>query len=157
MFDYNFNDYGDTRFLPFTSTLINNFSLKLKKAYPANLEKMWVPYYHFYMIYKNQEVGYINFRLTNSPKLLSYFGHLGYRVDEAHRGFGYAGQAIKMLSPFIRQHAFEDVIITCHPQNTASKRVLEKLGAQYQKTCIFEDLPKGYDLKKSIYILNVDF
>ncbi len=56
-------------------------------------------------------------------------GSLGYTVDPAHWGRGYATEATRRLVAF----GFDDLRLnrieaTCHPDNLGSVRVLEKLG-----------------------------
>ena len=56
-------------------------------------------------------------------------GHLGYVFHAAHWGQGYATEAAALLLEFGREvlglHRIE---ATCHPDNHASARVLEKIG-----------------------------
>ena len=56
-------------------------------------------------------------------------GSLGYTIDPAHWGRGYATEATRRLVAF----GFDDLRLnrieaTCHPDNLGSVRVLEKLG-----------------------------
>jgi [ribosomal protein S5]-alanine N-acetyltransferase len=60
-------------------------------------------------------------------------GYLGYRVDEQENGMGYAPEAIKKVIEYafneLGLHRIEANII---PRNTASLRVMEKLGFTYE-------------------------
>lgn len=60
-------------------------------------------------------------------------GELGWVFDRAHWGRGYATEATRVLLRF----AFDDlglhrVAATCHPDNAASARVLEKAGLTFE-------------------------
>jgi predicted acetyltransferase len=58
-----------------------------------------------------------------------YAGHVGYSVDEVHRGKGYALQACRALTAHATALGYTSLIVTCNPDNVASRRVCEKLGA----------------------------
>lgn len=57
-------------------------------------------------------------------------GHIGYAVLEAYRGHRYAYQACRAIAPFVRNF-YHQVIITCDPDNLASVKTIERLGAQF--------------------------
>lgn len=90
-----------------------------------------VPYYHFrIMAAEDQDVGHINFRVGHTDHVEWFAGHVGFRVHPAFRGRGFAGQACRALAPFVRS-LFDTVIITCDPDNTASRKTIEGLGARF--------------------------
>ena len=47
-------------------------------------------------------VGYVCLRLGESPALY-YLGHIGYRIEEKHRGNGWAGRACRLMRPLIER------------------------------------------------------
>jgi predicted acetyltransferase len=81
----------------------------------------------------NQRVGSISFRLGPEDGAVAIIGHVGYGVDSPYRGNGYAAQACRALRPLLAEHLAE-AIITCDPDNTASARTIEHLGATYETT-----------------------
>ncbi|MGJ3243282.1 MAG: GNAT family N-acetyltransferase [Opitutales bacterium] len=81
----------------------------------------------------DQRVGHISFRLGPEAGAVAIIGHIGYGIDKAYRGNGYATQACRALRPLLAKHLGE-VVITCDPENTASARSIEKLGATYETT-----------------------
>lgn len=91
-----------------------------------------VPAFHFRMVRTDtrQEAGYINLRLISSDLLLRYVGHIGYGVDELHRGRHFAARSLRLLLPFARVLALEAIWITCNPDNLASRRTCELAGAE---------------------------
>jgi RimJ/RimL family protein N-acetyltransferase len=56
-------------------------------------------------------------------------GELGYVIDADHWGCGYATEAAASLLRFGQETLrLRDITATCKPENTASARVLEKIG-----------------------------
>ena len=78
---------------------------------------------------RGQEVGAINLRVGSNRHIEHYAGHVGYSVHPAHRGHGYAARALRLLVPLGRRLGFEAIWITCDPENTASRRSCENVGA----------------------------
>jgi predicted acetyltransferase len=105
-------------------------SLKFVEVVPGNPQRGLAPFYHFHIIAAETEVGFINLRVGNSEHVQMFAGHIGYTVEEPFRGRGYARQACHALAPFVRS-IYPAVIITCDPDNYASIRTIEKLGAQF--------------------------
>ena len=109
-------------------------------------------------------IGECDIRIGMNEELY-YAGNIGYRIYEPYRGHGYAYEAAKMLLKIAyEEHGLDEVILTCSPDNTASKKTLEKLGGELIETV---DVPawhwlyrRGekvkhiyrYDLKKRNYI-----
>jgi len=100
---------------------------------PANFELKYVPGYDFAICEDGEKVGRINYRVGYGGGLynsnLYYGGQIGYDVDEAHRGNGYAVRACRLLAPIAKAHNMDVLLITNHINNHASMRVCEKLGA----------------------------
>ena len=66
--------------------------------------------------------------------MIRFVGHVGYHVEEAHRGARYAARSIRLLRRFARQLGIGRLRITCNPDNTASRRSCELAGARYVDT-----------------------
>lgn len=113
-----------------------------KKA-PGDPEKNWVPAYHFLIAKGSESVGGIDLRIGLTDGLF-YGGHIGYHVDEAWRGRDFAGRACRLLRPLMRLHGMEAAVITNDVNNSASKRVCEKLGCTFLCRA---DLPEGNDMR----------
>jgi tagatose 1,6-diphosphate aldolase len=98
---------------------------------PADPERQRVPSYHFQIFNSTgAEVGYINLRVGDTPHVLVCAGHIGYEVLEKFRGHGHAGDACRAIAPFVRT-LYSAVTITCNPENIASIRTIEGLGATF--------------------------
>lgn len=88
-------------------------------------------------------VGHIDLRIGDSEALIKYSGHIGYGIDRAHRGHGYAAEACKLVKYVAIHLGFEELWITCNPGNTASIRTCEKIGSVFVEQV---DIPKTNEL-----------
>jgi predicted acetyltransferase len=82
----------------------------------------------------DQEVcGSIGFRWQKGSNALPphCLGHMGYSVLLAHRGKGYATEALRLLLLEAPAQGLTFIEITCDPRNLASRRVIEKNGGQF--------------------------
>ena len=117
-----------------------------KEAIP---EKGWVPAYDFAVCKGSEKVGEIHLRVGYDGELrngaLYYSGQIGYSIDEAHRGNGYAVRACRLLALVAKAHGMERLLITNNLTNTAARRVCEKLGAQWLRTA---RVPEWHDVYK---------
>jgi tagatose 1,6-diphosphate aldolase len=106
-------------------------TLQFVRVVPGEPSRGFVPYYHFRSLAADgSEVGHINFRVGDTNHVRLCAGHIGFEVTEAFRGHGYALQACRALAPFVRS-IYESVTITCDPDNLASMRTIERLGARF--------------------------
>jgi RimJ/RimL family protein N-acetyltransferase len=79
-------------------------------------------------------VGYCDLRIGMSEELY-YAGNVGYRINEAYRGHGYAAEACLLLFPLAHErYGMKELIITCSPENAPSNATLRRLGCQYVTT-----------------------
>ncbi|MFY9227746.1 MAG: GNAT family N-acetyltransferase [Candidatus Microsaccharimonas sp.] len=58
---------------------------------------------------------------------------IGYWMDSAYTGMGYATHAVRALTSFAKDH-HDVVYATAHAENVASRRVLQKSGYEYDIT-----------------------
>lgn len=110
--------------------------------------KQWLPTYIFDICRKEdqEKVGAITLRLGNNTLIDLYAGHIGYTVIPEHRGHGYAEKACRLVQEVALEHGFQDVYITCDPDNIPSKRTIEKLGA---KLLSVERVPEATELYRN--------
>ena len=129
-----------------TSFLQNDeINLVLERTADGNEEKGWVPAYHFAIC--NQDgikMGVCDLRIGHNDKLY-YGGNIGYRVDEKYRGPHYAGKACLLLFELAKMHQLEYVIITCNPDNYASRKTCEYAGGELLETV---ELPADNDMRE---------
>ena len=112
------------------------------KKSPAIPEKKYVPAYEFAICKGGEQIGHIGLRIGYVDSLY-YGGQIGYSIDEAYKGHGYAGQACLLLAPVARAHKMEKLLITNDVNNIPSRRVCEKIGARHVRTA---RLPEWTDL-----------
>jgi RimJ/RimL family protein N-acetyltransferase len=75
--------------------------------------------------------GSISLRIGHSLNLDRFLGHVGYHVLPPARGHHFAERAVRLLLPIARAHGHDHLWITCNPDNIASRRTCERLGADY--------------------------
>jgi len=92
--------------------------------------------YFFRMVHAQtgEELGNISLRVSSTPHVERYAGHVGFSVHEAHRGHRYAARSVALLAPIAKELGFASLWITCDPDNAASRRTLELVGAEYIET-----------------------
>jgi len=132
-------------FLPLPDLADGDIRLLCHQKAPGDPEKQWVPSYHFHIVRDGERLGGIDLRIGYTDGLF-YGGQIGYNIDEAHRGRGYAGRACRLLRPLMRLHGMKTAVITNDVRNAASRRVCEKLGAAYW--CHIK-LPEDNDMRLS--------
>ena len=108
-------------------------------------EKGWVPAYCFWICDKEgNRIGACDLRVGHSEGLY-YGGNIGYNLKEEYRGHHYAAKACRLLFDLARKHDLGYVIITCNPENIASRKTCEYLGG---KLLEIAELPEDHDLRE---------
>jgi predicted acetyltransferase len=98
---------------------------------PGDPSRDFVPAYHFRILLAgDRDIGHINFRVGDTEHVRVSAGHIGFEICREHRGHGYAFEACCAVAPFVRS-IYEAVTITCDPDNLASRRTIERLGARF--------------------------
>ena len=105
-----------------------------------------LPAYHFWMLIPRgvtnassppsppppiRLAGGIGLRIGNNPEIERYSGNIGYHVYPPARGHHFAERACRLLLPLARRHGMDRLWITCNPDNAASRRTCERLGARF--------------------------
>jgi tagatose 1,6-diphosphate aldolase len=74
---------------------------------------------------------------------MKYIGHIGYGINKEYRGKKYSYKACRLLKTVMVDHQMDHVIITCNPDNYASRNTCELLGAQLIEIV---EVPKNLDI-----------
>ncbi len=108
---------------------------------PADPGAGRVPAYHFWMRLDQpigepplQIAGGLGFRMGTNREIELYSGNIGYHVYPAARGHHFAERACRLVLPLARRHGMQKIWITCNPDNFASRRTCERLGATLIET-----------------------
>jgi len=110
----------------------DDLRLVIEALVPSEPHLDRVPAYRFCMYRTDdaQLIGRIDLRLGNTPYLVQFAGHIGYRVEPAFRGRRYAARSLGLLLPLAALHGLNPIWITCNPDNAASKRTCELAGGE---------------------------
>ena len=119
--------------------------LVLERTAEGNPSKNWVPAYHFAICsLDGTKMGSCDLRIGYNERLY-YGGNIGYGIDEAYRGHHYAGKACLLLFELAKKHHMPYVIITCNPNNQASRKTCEYAGG---KLLEIAELPDWHNMRE---------
>jgi tagatose 1,6-diphosphate aldolase len=105
--------------------------LRFVRIIPGDPARDFVPAYNFrILVADGTDIGHINFRVGDTEHVRVCARHIGFEILQQFRGHSYALQACHAIAPFVRLF-YEAVTITCNPDNHASIRTIEQLGASF--------------------------
>lgn len=122
----------------------NEIDIKLLSKSSGNPSTGRSPEYKFQVKLHRSDVsiGHINVRFGNDEKIVKYIGHIGYGIDQDYRGNKYSIMACELVRRVLREHEIEKVIITCNPDNHASRKTCDGIGARLIEII---DIPRTSD------------
>lgn len=105
--------------------------LVLDRMAQADPKTGFVPVYQYHIerVADGRIAGNIELRL-GYVRGTYYGGNIGYTVQEAFRGNGYAAKAVKLLLPLAKRQGMPYLIISCGVDNEASRKTIERAGGQ---------------------------
>ncbi len=113
----------------------------LGNPYPSDAPKAHV--FNIIVPEMKRVVGRCEYRYEEGEDLY-YYGHVGYVIYPPYRGHAFAYQACKKMFAYLYQKkGLHEYIITCNPDNIASKKTILRLNGQYLKTF---DIPADHEL-----------
>jgi RimJ/RimL family protein N-acetyltransferase len=115
---------------PPLSLFCDPVTLLFSTILPGDAVRGFSPSYHFRITTGGVDVGHINLRVGDTAHVTGCAGHIGFEIAAAFRGRRYALSACHALAPFARSLR-DEVTITCDPENAASRRTIELLGAKF--------------------------
>jgi predicted acetyltransferase len=103
---------------------------------PASEPDSGIPAYHFSMrsTETDEELGSINIRTGYTENIVKYRGNIGFGVFEKFRGKYYSARSCLLLVPVLKLLTLNPVWITCNVDNEASRKNIERIGAEYLGT-----------------------
>lgn len=90
----------------------------------------WVPDTQ-YICVRNRDgriVGMLDIRHELNEACLNLFGNIGYSVRASERRKGYASAMLAMAKDVCRSMGIAKILVSCHKENTASARTIQKNG-----------------------------
>jgi predicted acetyltransferase len=87
-----------------------------------------VPQTIHWALLDDRVVGFITLRHALTAKTAHFGGHVGYEVHPGFRGRGVATSMLHMLLRTAPAQRLSRLLVTCDPNNTASRRTIEKNG-----------------------------
>lgn len=108
----------------------------LTRRAPGDSGKGLAPSYWFTLRVGGKDAGVVNLRIGFGLEIEMYEGHIAYTVYPQFRGHHYAERACRLLLPLAREHGLKTLWITCHPDNHASRRTCERLGAVFVEVVV---------------------
>jgi len=122
----------------------NEIKLVLERIKEGNPLRKRVPAYCFLICDKQgNTIGNCDLKIGYNDALY-YSGHIGYEIDEKHRGHHYAAKACELLFALAKKHGMDYLYVTCAPNNWPSRRTCEYLGGELLEIA---ELPKDHDLR----------
>ena len=97
-----------------------------------DLEKGYVPSTEFLYIIDDVVVGCINIRHCLNEYLMQHGGHIGYSIHPNYRHQGHATKMLQEALKFCREWDIFPILVTCHKDNIASRKTIEKCGGQLE-------------------------
>lgn len=133
--------------------------LQLIRYTEANPAMSYVPsyYYNICNTVTDEVMGYIDLRVGYNENTY-YGGNIGYSVDEKFRGNHYAGKACLLLFQQAKALGMTLIIITCNPDNIASRKTCEYVNGKFEKIVNLpphNDMYKLGERQKCIYRINL--
>ncbi|UTY38201.1 GNAT family N-acetyltransferase [Allocoprobacillus halotolerans] len=105
----------------------NHLGIELKDGFVPSTELLY--------IFNNKVIGCINIRHCLNDALLRHGGHIGYSIHPDYRRQGHATAMVQEALKFCQQWEINPVLITCHKDNVASRKTIEKCGGQFDSQC----------------------
>lgn len=123
----------DPPFYEFSALSDAVLMLRHKKFLSGKAAMDGVPAYLFsiHEVVSGRMVGEIDLRLGDTRYLRNYGGQMGYHIDRQYRGQRYAARACLLLQQVAWAHDMDELWITCNPDNDASRRTCDLIGARF--------------------------
>ena len=123
----------------------NKIDLKLKKVVKEFKEANVVPalVYDILLYGTKTVIGECDARLGMNMHLY-YSGNIGFSVYEKYRGNSVAEEAVNLLKQVFKANNVNRIIIATNPDNHATQRVCEKLGAKFMEKA---EIPEDNDMR----------
>lgn len=92
----------------------------------------WVEMTNLWYAEDDTFLGRLSIRHRLDPYLLELGGHIGYAVRPGARRQGHATAMLRAALPLCRQLGIDRALVTCDTTNTASRKVIEANGGEFE-------------------------
>ena len=99
----------------------------------------WIKTQFMYVNEDGKVVGMLQIRHYFNEELKKYGGHVGYCILPSERRKGYAKAMLKAALPECRKIGLDRVMISCYPENEASRKTILANGGIYDSTVYWEE------------------
>jgi len=103
------------------------------------LQPGWVPCTTAFFEENGVLKGVVNVRHHLDDTLRKRGGHVGYSVAPTHRGQGVARTMLRWALHTCRSHGVDVALVTTHPDNIASQKVIEACGGVLVRQIVHPD------------------
>lgn len=108
-----------------------------------SLPEGFVPAGYYVAVVDGEIVGRLSVRFALNDYLAEIGGHIGYAVRAAYRGRGYATVMLREALRICAGRGMSRVLVTCHADNAASRKVIERCGGVFERTTVDPGHPAG--------------
>ena len=126
-------NYGEIEFNPIfeISYLENHFEefisyLGYISKHPK--DEIIIPMKTYWAVEDGKVVGKSTLKINSHEKLFQYIGNVGYIVAPSERKKGVGSEILRLMKEKAKNLGYEEVILTCNRENTASQKIIEKNG-----------------------------
>ena len=106
----------------------------------TKLKSTYVPSYDYFAIDNDKFIGVIHIRISLTPALMNYGGHIGYGVNPKYWHQGYGTQILKLgLEKYKNLIKEDNILITCDDDNVGSYKIIESNGGILENKVENED------------------
>lgn len=101
-----------------------------------SLPEGFVPAGYYVAVVDGEIAGRLSVRFELNEYLAETGGHIGYAVRAAYRGRGYATAMLREALRICAARGMTRALVTCHADNAASRKVIERCGGVFERTSV---------------------
>ncbi len=103
-----------------------------QRIHPENIVVYRVPETIFWLVDDGEYIGRLELRHKLNDHLLEVGGHIGYSIRPSRRQMGYGTKILELGLQKAHDAGLDRVLLTCDPDNIASRKIIEKNGGQFE-------------------------
>lgn len=102
------------------------------RIHHENIAPYRVPETIYWLVEDDEFIGRLELRHELNDHLLEVGGHIGYSIRPGRREEGYGTRILRAGLEKAREADLDRVLLTCDPDNVASRKIIEKCGGQFE-------------------------